>query len=259
MLRPKSYNLIFVILFTIVATLFTYTGVGNPAFRTILALPFMLFLPGYTLLTAIGPRTPMGRPEFLLLSLGLSIAITVLCGLVLNWTPIGLQAQSWSIVLGAIILIVSLIGLTRRQEVLPAASYSFSIGLDVVQQIMIGLALVVAVAAFLIARQAALQQPDVSFTQLWLLPPQEAGSATIQIGIFNQEKETIAYRLQLINGPALIQQWSVIELEPEQKWETTVELPVDVDRSKPVEARLYRRDTPGEIYRETLIWLGQTP
>lgn len=256
----KSTSLMIVIGLTIFTAFFTYTSLGSPIFRTILVLPFVLFLPGYALLSAVSRRTPADGPEFVLLSVGLSIAIAVLCGVVLSWTTFGLQARSWSIALAAITVIASLVGLSRRREVLPnASSHSLSTGMDLVQQMMLGLAVVVAVAAFLIARQGLVQQPTEPFTQLWLLPPQKDAPTTVQFGINNQEQQTVTYRLQLINDPILIEQWSNIELEPGQKWESKIELPADLDPTIPVKARLYRQDAPGEVYRETLIWLEQSP
>jgi uncharacterized membrane protein len=258
MLRHKSSDLLIIIAVAGIATIFLYYEYGNSAFRAILALPFALFLPGYAALMAINPHVTIRRPEFILLSVGLSLAVTALCGLLLNWTPGGMQSQSWSIALGVFIIVASLIGLSRRREISLTPSASFSIGLDCTQQIMLGLAVVIVVAAFTIARQGALQQPTTPFTQLWLLPPEETESSIVQIGILNQENKTLTYRLQLISEPFLLMQWTSIELESGKTWETTFDLPADLDRSEPVKARLYRQDSPGVIYRETLIWVDQT-
>jgi uncharacterized membrane protein len=64
---------------------------NSPA-RIILGLPFILFFPGYMLICALFPREKdldiTGR---LALSMGLSIAVTSLIGLALNYTPFGIR------------------------------------------------------------------------------------------------------------------------------------------------------------------------
>ncbi|NQE51957.1 hypothetical protein C5S29_00090 [ANME-1 cluster archaeon GoMg3.2] len=56
--------------------------------RSILGLPLVLFLPGYTLIAALFIRKDdLGGIERMALSVGLSIAISPLLGLALNYTP----------------------------------------------------------------------------------------------------------------------------------------------------------------------------
>ena len=63
--------------------------------RIILGLPFILFLPGYTLTAALFPRrTDLGSIERVALSFGLSIAVVPLIGLILNYTPWGIRLPS---------------------------------------------------------------------------------------------------------------------------------------------------------------------
>ena len=60
--------------------------------RIILGLLFVLFLPGYSLIAALFPKKKdLDTIERLALSFGLSIAITPLIGLLLNYTPFGIR------------------------------------------------------------------------------------------------------------------------------------------------------------------------
>jgi uncharacterized membrane protein len=60
--------------------------------RIILGLPLMLFLPGYALIATLFPRKgDLDGIERIALSFGLSIAITPLLGLGLNYTPFGIR------------------------------------------------------------------------------------------------------------------------------------------------------------------------
>lgn len=62
--------------------------------RIVLGLPFVLFFPGFTLISALFPnREWISNIERVILSFGLSIATVTLIGLILNFTPWGLQLE----------------------------------------------------------------------------------------------------------------------------------------------------------------------
>ena len=62
------------------------TGSTSIPLRIALGLPFVLFFPGYTLTAALFPRKKaLSGVERIALSLGLSIAVTILSGLILNY------------------------------------------------------------------------------------------------------------------------------------------------------------------------------
>lgn len=62
--------------------------------RIVLGLPFVLFFPGFTLISALFPnREWISNIERVILSFGLSIATVTLIGLILNFTPWGLRLE----------------------------------------------------------------------------------------------------------------------------------------------------------------------
>jgi len=62
--------------------------------RIVLGLPFVLFFPGYTLMSALFPkREGMSGIERVALSLGVSIAIVPIIGLILNYTIWGIGLE----------------------------------------------------------------------------------------------------------------------------------------------------------------------
>src|SRR5574337_2061409 len=66
---------------------------NNPA-RVVLGLPFVLFFPGYVLIAALYPRrSDLDGVERVALSLGLSLAVVPLIGLVLNYTLWGIRLK----------------------------------------------------------------------------------------------------------------------------------------------------------------------
>ena len=104
----------------------------------ILAVPLVFFLPGYTLTQALfrkrspdqspdpssnlilQPNLKIGHPasavDYTIFSLGLSLAIDVLLGFVLNLFPMGLQLRSWALSLGLITAIFALLAAYIRRR-----------------------------------------------------------------------------------------------------------------------------------------------
>ncbi|NAT10278.1 hypothetical protein C4E22_01785 [ANME-1 cluster archaeon AG-394-G06] len=88
---------------------------NSPA-RIILSLPFILFFPGYVLICALFPRRKdLDIVERLVLSLGLSIAVTSLIGLMLNYTPFGIMLYPVTFSLFLFILLISAAATYRRR------------------------------------------------------------------------------------------------------------------------------------------------
>jgi len=96
----------------------------SPA-RIILGLPFIFFFPGYVLISALFPRkTDLEIVERLVLSFGLSIAVTSLIGLTLNYTAFGIRIYPFISSLFAFIFLISIVGVYRRREVSPNDAFS---------------------------------------------------------------------------------------------------------------------------------------
>src|SRR3954466_6745140 len=92
------------------ALLVPESGLG----RAIVALPLVLFVPGYALVAAAFPSGRLGMIERLLFSLGASLAGGAMTGLLLYWTALGLPPAAWAVALGNLTLVASLIALVRR-------------------------------------------------------------------------------------------------------------------------------------------------
>ena len=90
----------------------------NAPVRIILGLPFVLFFTGYVLISALFPRKEeIDIIERLAFSTGLSIAITPLIGLMLNYTPFGIRVYSILFSLFSFILLLSIVALYRRRTI----------------------------------------------------------------------------------------------------------------------------------------------
>jgi uncharacterized membrane protein len=98
-----------------------------------LGLAFVLFFPGYTLMTALFPRRgTMTGMERIFLSFGLSIAVVPLIGLVLNYTPFGIRLESVLLSVLGFILAIAGLALYRRHRLLPEERFelNFKVGLS---------------------------------------------------------------------------------------------------------------------------------
>jgi hypothetical protein len=129
--------------------------------------------------------------------------------------------------------------------------------LNVREGLLFGLAAAVVIMAVQGARVEALRSESTSFTQLWLLPAQQADPAAVQIGIKSIETVTTRYRLRLEVGGRVLHEWRSIALQPNEQWEETIALPADQRASEKVEALLYRLDAPDVVYRRGVLWPGQ--
>ena len=78
----------------------------------------MLFLPGYSLIAAVFPRKDdLDAIERIALSFGLSIAITPLLGLALNYTPFGIRLLPILIVLSIFTISLAIGTYVRRSMI----------------------------------------------------------------------------------------------------------------------------------------------
>jgi uncharacterized membrane protein len=98
--------------------------IPSDAARVVLALPFLLFFPGYVLVAALFPRrTDLDGIKRVALSFLLSIAVDALIGLVLNYTSWGIKVYPILISISIFILIASVIAWYRRSTYLPAERF----------------------------------------------------------------------------------------------------------------------------------------
>ena len=103
----------------LVLTLFTifFSDIIHPLiyFRYILGSVAVLFLPGYVTIETLYPREKdLGPLERLALSIGLSLAIVPLIGLVLNYTPWGIRLEPIVSSLTIYVIVLVFIGSYRK-------------------------------------------------------------------------------------------------------------------------------------------------
>jgi len=236
------------------------SGVNDTAWRVGFGVPLTLFLPGYAILAATLPHSTLDKAERVLLSLGVSLVVTILGGLILNLTPWGLQSLSWAVWLGGVTLTACLIALLRRPASLrqpgllrPRFSAGQLAGLTLAGLVLIATA-VVTLRAVALASDYAAAYPAVEVVQLWAVPQTVDGQHALRIGIANHTTEMATYRLRLQQASRVLEEWPIITLPPGEAWNTRLTLPDDLSTALPVDALLYRQGAP-IAFRRAQVWL----
>lgn len=117
--HPTPKDLIFVIAYIVVSVIvITVPPLNASILRAILGFPFVLFLPGYTLLAALFPENDeLDAIERVALSIGLSICVVVFIGLGLNFTPWGIRLGPILMAMAAFMLIMTALAALRRARI----------------------------------------------------------------------------------------------------------------------------------------------
>jgi uncharacterized membrane protein len=211
------------ILLTVLAI---YMPVLNTSpFRVVLALPFILFIPGYLLIAALFPaKSDLDGIERTALSFGLSIAIVPLIGLALNYTPFGIRLDPIVISLVIFSLIMGIAAQYRRfllpevgrfavpvQEMTAGARQEFFAAgaspMDRALTIILIVAIIAAVATTIFV--IVVPKEGEKFTEFYILGAQgkaadyptdfAAGTPqTVIIGIGNHEYRNITYTVETL-------------------------------------------------------------
>lgn len=251
-MTTKIVNRLITILITAIVMLLILFDWQLSPVRILFAIVLVTVLPGYALTAAIFTNTPLGTPEKFAFSCGFSLGTVSLGGLLLNYTHWGLQSAAWVILLGGISLISSVIALARMGN---EKEVDLGVGQVPFRFSQIVVMVIVAVAfggVYLFARSGAENRSLPPTTRVWILWT-DASRTEVVLGIQNQERVPMRYRLQLNTLQGKIYEWTSITLEPGATWEIHYEVPGNVAESDFIKATLYRMDIPGEIYRQVYL------
>ncbi|MFW6047850.1 MAG: DUF1616 domain-containing protein [Candidatus Natronoplasma sp.] len=291
-IKEKPWDLVIVAVFT-TFLLLAIVLIPESVIRTVLGLPFLLFFPGYVLISAMFPEVePLDKIERIALSFGLSIAITPLIGLTLNYTweisfvPI-IYSQS------LFIYTFSLLAYLRRISIPKEEMFSIEFEInppDWDNYDWIDKALVIATVVFLIASSglayhiATTPRTGERFTEFGVLG--ETGMAddyptnltvdengTFSVMVTNREHETVNYTLAIGLGHDFEEMENEGEISEDYDLifpsnNTYKELPLILDHEERWNQTMqYRVQTPGhyrlsfflirdgEIYRNIHLWI----
>ncbi len=216
---------------------------NNPA-RVVLGLPFVLFLPGYVLIAALYPRrNDLDGVERVALSLGLSLAVVPLIGLVLNYTPWGIRLTPILVSLALFIAVCSAAAVRQRMRHSVAERFAGDIRplLQAARSLpWISLALaagLIGVLLFAGIRFGVLGGSRVgeTFTEFYVLGP--GGKAEgyprrllvgepsqVIVGVINHEGHTSRYRVEVQAGVERLASAGPFALADGEKRENRVDI-----------------------------------
>ncbi len=209
-----TWDLLSIVTLSILLTLIIYLF-PESVWRKVIGLPFILFFPGYSLITFLFPeKRSLDGIERVALSFGLSIAVTPLIGLALNYTPFGIRLTPILLSLASFNILFSLLAMHRRLNTRDPfiPSIEVDIGWEEMSKIdrILTVVLVMAIIASTVTLIYVIVTPKQGerFTEFYILGPRGKAAdyptklrvgqnATIIIGIANHEYRTVNYTVEI--------------------------------------------------------------
>ena len=217
-LRRLPVDLVVVALLVLLTAVSVFVPpIDETPIRIVLGLPFVLFLPGYAFVAALfpdagpSPATDSGDEgsagrvervrrdgidgiERVALSFGLSIAISPLIGLALNFTPFGIRLAPIMVGVGGFTLLACAVAAVRRKALPAEDRFRVPFGrwyaatrtelfdpetrMDQVLNVVLVVSLLLAVSS--VAYAVATPAAGESFSEFYLLTENQSGSLTAE-------------------------------------------------------------------------------
>lgn len=226
------------------------------AVRLAFALPLIAFLPGYGIAAASLARRQVELPQILLISVGLSLAVIALGGLVLNYLG-GLQPGSWALLLTVIAIAGCEVAALQRQ---PATEPELQRGpmprpgLGAAALVLGGL--LATAAALVLAFTPVAAKHAVGYSELWLRPFDHGGVTGIRVGLGNEEQKRTGYGViaKFGDGRRLITRRFILDPGERRVYGILSDRP-EARAPERVSVTLYRSDRPNVPYRRVSGWV----
>jgi len=216
--------------------------------RVILGIPFLLFFPGYTLMSALFTKKEgMDSIARMELSFSLSITVVALIGFILNYTPWGIRLETILYSVASFIFIISIIAWLRRRRLTEQERFSVELYLrwpgwgQGTWDKVLAIALVIAILGALGTLSYTILVPKVqeTFTEFYILGQEGKAkdypidlkigeSNSIIVGIINHEGEEVSYRVEGVIRNDKVTETEQITLVDEQKWESEGTTQLDI-------------------------------
>ena len=242
--------------------------------RIILGLPFLLFFPGYTSLSALFPRREsLNDIERFALSFGLSIVIVPLIGLALNYTSWGITLNSILYSLFVVVAITSAIAWLSQRRLLDEEKLAFHIDLaswgkrNSVEKILsIILVFVILGTIGAVVYTVAVPKTSERFTEFYVLNLEgKAGNyptelnlgdtENVTLGIINHEQQDVSYKIETKIDGIAVSTLGPIVLKNDGKYEAIATFkPREVGNHQKVEFLLFKNELI-DPYMQLQIWV----
>ncbi|MDI6644103.1 MAG: DUF1616 domain-containing protein [Methanobacteriaceae archaeon] len=279
-----SNDLFLISLLTVLTIIFVTVPVLNETVvRTVLGLMFILFIPGYSLIAALFPRKQdLDGIERLALSFGLSIAITPLIGLILNYTPFGIRLDPILITLSLVTFLLIATAFLRRRRIPEDERFHLNLGvhfqhlkssfnqesrLDKILSVILIISIILAISATIYI--IVTPKEGEKFTEFYILG--SGGKASdyptnltvgqsgkLIVGVVNHEYSNVTYNLLVrFNGTPVTSR--NITLAHEKKWEQLITFnATNPGANQKLELLLYKLPDKQKPYRSLHLWVDVT-
>lgn len=217
---------------------------GPVVLRAVIGLPFVLFCPGYALVSALFPaQGDLSFPARMALACGCSLALIPLIGLLLNYTPWGIHPGLLCAALTLMIAVLSTLAWRRRMALpddercrLPRLPWDkntlrHALTLNRGLEMVLGVALVFAGAA--LGWVNLHPKAADEFTAFYILGPQGQAAGyprylsvgeggRVIMGVENHEGKKVTYRAEVVIGSRRVAVVNPFTLEDGEGREKTV-------------------------------------
>jgi uncharacterized membrane protein len=284
-------DILFVMIFVILTVIFILVPpLSNTWVRTVLGLPMVLFVPGYSLIAALFPKKDdLDGIERTALSFGLSIAVVPLLGLGLNYTPWGIRLIPILITISLFTLAMCTIAIMRRRELPEGEAFSVPFtemfhslraelfskpGTRVDRILTVILVISILASVIMLVYVIVTPKQGEKFTEFYILGP--GGMAddyptemvlgqegTVIVGIVNHEYRVVNYSLAMTLDGEPLQEPRPIVLAHNMTWEQNVTfMPGRAGTDMKLQFLIYNEENYTVPYRDLHLWInvsGQGP
>lgn len=244
--------------------------------RAVLGIPFILFIPGFVLLSAIIPRhDDMLTSVRLILSFVLSIIVVTCIGLFLNYT-FGIGMVSFIITGTIFVMTVSVIGIIRQSVLPPGDKSILEVSVRIINPasgalnaFLTVIMIVVIIGALATGIYYSVSpKKTVTFTQFYIV--QQADGAlyatesndndiTIEVALKNQEDAQITYKIQAFIDGNIDTEIGPITLAIGEEWKDNIILRALSDKDTEVELQLFKNNEDKPYLDSLRIWVNERP
>ena len=232
----------------VVIVMVTLWATTNVVVRSLASVPLVFFLPGSALLRALGIHRSL--PERYVLAIGLSIAVTILGGVVLHsarlLTPLG-----WAAWLSGIAVTGSLAAAIRGNAA-PVSWQKPAIELRHWALVSAAVIIIVGTSLLAVERSEHGYQP-FRYTDFWMVPDGPARSGAFTIGVKNAEPTAHDFDIEVTLDGRTVAVWRGIRVNPGQTLTREAMLPTT---GRKAEAWLFKSNDPSLVYRKVSAAVG---
>ncbi|MCK4445352.1 MAG: DUF1616 domain-containing protein [Thermoplasmata archaeon] len=295
--QEKPYDLLGILILTVLLVIAVALS-GEGVIRIALGLIFILFLPGYALIAALFPSgKSIDWIERLALSFGLSIAVTPLIGLVLNYTPWGIRLEP--IVASLSLFVIAMCGIAyyRRMKLPVEERLSLSVELGIPnwkeyswldKALTIGLVIAIIASMAVMVYAFTVPKTGERFTEFYILDsngtagdyPTELGvgeDGDLIIGVVNHEHSSASYTIVIelaeVNfvmndttgqeEPIELSRTQIgslnLTLDHDEMWEAPFSFSVGEVGDYKLELLLFKDGDLSDSYRSLHLWVEVLP